>query len=116
MEEERKLYVQPSIADKLPSMVKNELARLSASKQEEFVEEYKRKKKSVGLAYLLLLVVFALHYGYIGKWGLQIVFWLTGGGLMVWWIVDIFRLPGLIQSYNKDVATEVMRNLKSISS
>ena len=46
-----KLYIPSSIADSLPSMVKNELARLSAQKQEEFVEEYKknniRKEKSV---------------------------------------------------------------------
>ena len=110
-----KLYIPSSIADSLPSMVKNELARLSAQKQEEFVEEYKRKTKSLGLAYLFLIIVFALHYGYLKKWGLQVVFWLTGGGFLVWGFIDLFRLPGLVREYNKDVAIDVLRNLKAIS-
>lgn len=112
---ENKLYVPNSIADNLPSMVRNELAKLSAQKQEEFVEEYKRKAKSIGLAYLLLIVVFALHYGYLRKWGLQIVFWLTCGGFGIWWFIDLFRLSGLVKGYNKDVATDVLRNLKAVS-
>jgi hypothetical protein len=112
---ESKLYISSSIADNLPSMVRNELAKMSAQKQEEFVEEYKRKSKSLGFAYLFLVFVFSIHYGYLGKWGLQIVFWLTGGGFLVWWFIDLFRLPGLVKDYNKDIATDVMRNLKSVS-
>jgi hypothetical protein len=116
MEQESKLYISASIADSLPSMVKNELAKLPAQKQEEFVEEYKRKAKSVGIAYLFLIVILAMHYGYLRKWGLQIVFWLTGGGFFIWWLIDLFRLAGLVKNYNKDVATDTMRNLKAMSS
>jgi len=112
---ESKLYIQSSIANNLPSMVRNELASMSAQKQEEFVEEYKRKVKSVGLAYLLLIFIFALHYGYLGKWGLQIVFWITAGGFGFWWLIDFFRTVGMVRSYNKEIAMEVMRNLKAIS-
>ncbi|MCB9323520.1 MAG: TM2 domain-containing protein [Lewinellaceae bacterium] len=89
---------------------------MPAQRQEEFVEEYKRKSKSVGLAYLFLLVILAMHYGYLGKWGLQIVFWLTGGGFFIWWLIDLFRLAGLVKDYNKDIATDTMRNLKAMSS
>lgn len=71
MEQESKLYISASIADSLPSMVKNELAKLPAQKQEEFVEEYKRKAKSVPIAYLFLLIIFSMHYGYLNRWGLQ---------------------------------------------
>lgn len=116
MEQESKLYISASIADCLPSMVKNELAKLPAQKQEEFVEEYKRKAKSVGIAYLFLIFILAMHYGYLRKWGLQIVFWLTGGGFFIWWLIDLFRLAGLVKNYNKDVATDTMRNLKAMSS
>ncbi|PKQ63740.1 TM2 domain-containing protein [Raineya orbicola] len=116
MEQESKLYISASIADRLPSMVKNELAKLPAQKQEEFVEEYKRKAKSVGIAYLFLIVILAMHYGYLRKWGLQIVFWLTGGGFFIWWLIDLFRLPGLVKNYNKDIAIDTMRNLKAMSS
>ena len=110
----QKLYIPASIADSIPSMVKNELKNLSAQKQDEFVEEYRRKQKSVGMAYLCWLV-FGLHYGYVGKWGLQIVYWLTAGGFFVWALVDLFRIPSIINNYNKDTATDVMRNLKAIS-
>ena len=111
---DNKLYISHSIADKLPSMVKNELSKMTAQKQSEFIEEYKRKAKSVGFAYLCYFV-FGLHYGYLRKWGLQLVFWITGFGILIWWILDLFRLAGLVKDYNKDVAMDVMRNLKAIS-
>jgi len=97
-------------------MVKNELAKMPAQKQEEFVEEYKRKAKSLGVAYLFLIIVLAMHYGYLRKWGLQVVFWLTGGGFLIWWFIDLFRLPGLVKNYKKDIATDTFRNLKAMSS
>lgn len=112
---EAKLFIPGSIASDLPAMVRNELAKMSAQKQEEFLEEYKRKRKSVGFGYVLLIFLFSLHYGYVGKWGLQVLFWLTGGGLVIWWFIDLFRVPGLVGNYNKDMATNVMRNLKAIS-
>jgi len=111
-----KLFVNSSIADNLPAMVKNELATLSAQKQQEFVEEYNRKKKSVALAYLLLFpFCLCLHYGYLRKWGLQLIFWFTFLGFGIWWFIDLFRTYGMVQDYNKDVAIEVIRNLKAIS-
>lgn len=109
------LYIPGSIAKKLPAMVRNELATMSAQKQDEFLEEYRRKKKSSGVAYLLWLFVFQLHYGYLKKWGLQIIFWLTGGGFLIWWFIDLFRIPGMVRNYNKDMAMDVMRSLKMIS-
>lgn len=114
--QESQLYISSSITDNLPSMVKNELAKLSPQKQEEFLEEYKRKAKSVGIAYLFLLVIFSMHYGYLKNWGLQVVFWLTFGGGTIWWIIDVFRLARLVKDYNKNIATDTMRNLKAMSS
>lgn len=106
--------IPPSIAKNLPAMVRNELAKLSPQKQEEFIEEYKRKAKSVGVAYILWLL-FGLHYAYLRKWGTQFLFWLTLGGLGVWWFVDVFRVRGIIRNYDKDIAVDVLRNLKAIS-
>jgi len=109
------LYISNSILEELPAMVRNELSSMSAQKQEEFVEEFKRKRKSVGIGYLFILLVFSTHYGYVNKWGMQVLFWLTGGGLFIWWIVDLFRIPSMVRNYNKDIATDIMRNLKAIS-
>jgi len=107
------LYISNSIANKLPSMVRNELAKMPAIKQEEYIEEYKRNIKSLGIAYLFMFFILGMHYGYIKKWGLQFVFWLTGGGFIIWFLIDIFRLPSIIRDYNKDKAIETMRNLKA---
>jgi hypothetical protein len=110
---QRSNLVPASIADNLPAMVRNELSNLSAQKQEEFVEEYRRKAKSTGVAYVLWLLL-GWHYVYLSKWGIQILFWLTLGGFFIWWLVDLFRIPGLIRDYNKDIAVDVLRNLKAL--
>lgn len=109
------LFLPSSVENNLPLMVRSELSKMPALKQQEFLEEFKRKQKSLGVGYLFLIVIFAAHYAYLNKWILQILFWLTGGGLLLWWFIDIFRLPGLVKNYNMDIATDVMRNLKAIS-
>lgn len=89
---------------------------MSAQKQEEFVEEFDRKTKSTLVAYLMMIFIIGTHYAYLKKWGLQLAFWFSAYGLGIWWIIDLFRVPGLIKDYNKDVASDIMRNLKAISS
>lgn len=101
-----------SIRDNLPAMVRNEVVKLGAQKQEEFVEEYRRKAKSSGVGYLLWFVGF--HHAYVAKWGLLILYWFTLGGLCVWWIIDLFRVSRMVADYNKDVAVDVLRNLKAL--
>lgn len=115
-QESNQLYVSKAVSDSLPSMVRNELSSLPAQKQQEFVEEFNRKKKSLGIAYLFLLVVFSAHYAYLGSWGMQILYWITGAGLGLWLLIDLFRLPSVINTYNKDTAMDIMRNLKAVSS
>lgn len=47
--------------NELPSIVKAELLKMPEEKIELFVEEYKRKKKSLVVAYIFWLL-FGLHY------------------------------------------------------
>jgi hypothetical protein len=107
-------YIPPSISADLPSMVRNELTRLSAQKQEEFIEEYRRNCKSIGMAYVCWCLL-GVQYAYHRKWGLQALYWLTGWGFMIWAVIDLFRIPSMTKSYNKDVAVDVLRNLKAIN-
>jgi len=111
---EPSILIPDSIANNLPAMVRNELVKLTPQKQEEFVEEYRRKAKSAGTAYLLWFLL-RCHYGYLGKWGIQILFWLTFGGLFVWYLIDLIRIPGMIRNHNKDVSVDVLRNLKALA-
>ena len=112
---EKELLINNSVIDNLPTMVKAELCKMSPDKQQMFVEEYNRKKKSVGLAYFFLIVCLGMPYGYLGKWGLQLVYWFTGMGFFVWFVILLFMLPGMVGNYNKDVAIDTLRNLKTLS-
>lgn len=94
-------------------MVRTELARRTPDQQEQFAEEYDRRKKTTPGAYGFWLL-FGLHYGYLGQWGMQILFWLTGGGLLLWWIVDAFRIGDLVRGHNNNVATAVLRDMTTI--
>ncbi len=107
------LLIPPSVAANLPAVVRNSLADLPATRQEEFMEEYSRRAKSAGPAYILWLFL-GMHYVYLRKWGLQVLFWMTVGGLGFWWFIDLFRVAGLVRDYNKDVATDVMRTVKAL--
>ena len=62
--------------------------------------------RSIGIAYLLLFIAGA-QYAYLNKWGTQILFWITFGGLGIWWIIDIFRLPGMIHEFNDPIFDEI---------
>jgi hypothetical protein len=50
---------------------------------------------------------------------MTVIMWLAsivtfGVAGIVWWVVDLFRMPGLVKNYNRDVAIDVLRNFKAI--
>ena len=98
----------------LPLFVRNELSNWPVNRQSEFLEEYSRKKKSVGLAYLLWFMV-GWHYAYVGKWGLLALYILSVGGFFIWMLIDIFRVPGIVREYNRDLATKTLMNMQAIT-
>ncbi len=107
------LMIPRSVAATLPAVVRNSLAELSAGRQEEFLEEYLRRSKRAAPAYLLWMLV-GFHYVYLRKWDLQFFFWLTAGGMLLWWLVDLFRVAGMVRDYNRDIATDVMRTVMAL--
>ncbi|MBP3849363.1 MAG: TM2 domain-containing protein [Prevotella sp.] len=111
------LIIEASIANILPSMVKEALSKMSESKQQQFVEEFKRKKKSTGVAYFFLLLCLGMPYGYLGKWGLQFAYWLCLAIFIgfFWMLYLLFALPGLVRDTNRDIATQIVRDLKVMS-
>ena len=55
--------------------------------------------KSSGTAYLLWFC-FGLHYAYLGKWGVQFLYWITFGGIGIWALIDLFTLSGRVANHN----------------
>lgn len=112
------LTVESTIDKFLPAMVRTELVGLPASDQEAFVEEFNRKSKGLFGTYICSIIYF--HYAFLGRWGMTGLMWLValvtiGIGGVIWWVIDLFRIPGLVRDYNRDLAITVMRNFKAVT-
>ena len=94
----------------LSAAVANEVLKMPYLQQAQFIDEYRHRSRELAIAYLFHIFLFA-HYGYLGRWGLQVAFWLTVGGAMIWWMVDIFRLPGMLREYNEWVALQLLQEM-----
>ena len=64
--------------------------------------ELQGRVKSTGTAFLFWFLLGA-HFAYLGKWGLQLIFWLTLGGLGIWALVELFLISGRVQEYNASI-------------
>ena len=106
---DRALVIPVRVASSLSRTVREQLAYLTPDQQRAFLWRYRAQAKSpmVALAFLPL----GWHYLYLRKRGLQVLFWITLGGLAAWWVLDIFRIRGLVRDYNRRVAMHVMRAL-----
>jgi TM2 domain-containing membrane protein YozV len=109
------LLIPQSVKDNLPTAITSSLGQMTSEQQSSFMEEFKRRSKSTGLAYVLW-ILFGFHYAYLGKWGTQILYWLTGAGFVIWGLIDLFRIPSIVANKNKDVAMDVLRDIKIVSS
>lgn len=108
------LVIPKSVYETLPEQVNESLSELSDEQQTRFVEAFESASKRVATAYGFYLLC-GSHYAYIGRWGTQAIWWLTLGGLGVWALIDLFRIPTLINRYNDEVAKMVTRKIKALS-
>ena len=63
--------------------------------------------KSTGTAYLLFFFLFGTHYAYLGKWGWQILFWLTLGGVGLWAFIDLLTMSGKVTRHNAKIFMQI---------
>lgn len=92
-----------------PLLVTTKLNTMDNLQKQMFYKEYNRRRKSLFVAYILLLIL-GWHYAYLKKWGSQILSIITLWGLLVWWFIDWFRLPSLIKNYNNNIAIEIIKD------
>lgn len=62
--------------------------------------------KSTEIAYLCWFFL-GCHYAYLGKWGLQILYWFTLGGLGIWALIDLFTIPSKVSTHNLIIANQI---------
>ncbi|TAD98149.1 MAG: DUF4178 domain-containing protein [Bacteroidetes bacterium] len=104
------ILIPLSMSRELPFAVNNQLLELPEEYQREFMMEYKEKKKDVVLAYVLDMTLSA-HYIYLQKYLIQFLYWFTFGGIGIWWLIDMFRLPHMVKEYNQQIADECLRDV-----
>ncbi len=93
----------------LPPTVQHTVSQMDTMSQNAFFNEYQKKRKKVSVAYILFL--FGFHYIYLRKIGLFFAYWITGAGLGIWWIVDLFRMPSIVRSANEQTARDALQTL-----
>ncbi len=96
-----------------PRSVAAAYSTLDPEIQKAFRKEYGAGKKSTLLAYLFWFFL-GFHYLYMGRVGMQLAFWFTGGGFLIWWIIDFFRVPGIVSNHNNDRARTIMAQIKQM--
>ena len=87
--------------------------RLTKEEQLAYKQEISHRRKSVLVAYLAWLLL-GWHYAYVGKWGWQCLYWFTGAGLLIWMVIDFFRIPGIVGGYNETVADTVTSQITGL--
>ena len=86
---------------------------LTTEQKAFFNEEYSRQSKSILLAYLFW-VLLGFHYIYLKNGWVQIFYWLTLGGMSIWALIDLFRIPGMVSDYNRTLANGIIQQAKTI--
>lgn len=64
------------------------------------------KMKSTGTAYLCWFFL-GVHYAYLGKWGVQFLYWFTLGGLGIWMFIDLFHIPTKVNNHNMLISSQI---------
>ncbi|MBV7440819.1 TM2 domain-containing protein [Weeksellaceae bacterium TAE3-ERU29] len=62
--------------------------------------------KSVGMAYICWFIL-GCHYAYLGKWGWQILYWITLGGFGIWAFFDLFLIPAKVNNHNRVISQRI---------
>lgn len=107
------IEIPEALKVQIPPAVLRKVAQMEEVNQEAFVAEFKKKIKSSFFAFLF--AGSGCHYLYLGKYLMCFLFWGTMGGLGIWWFVDLFRVRGMVQEYNKTVAINVLRDIQVLN-
>ena len=101
--------IATNLLNSLPKLVFDKYNQLNQVEQKAFRQFYERRKKSTVITYLLWPL--GCQYFYLNKWGIGALYLLSGGGFIVWAIVDVFRLGRVVKKTNDDIALTLLGDL-----
>ena len=99
----------------LPMTLQKGFQSFSEEDKMTFWLQYKKKRRGL-VPMLLLAVFFPIQLFFLGKLGLGIAFWLTGGGFGIWYVIEWFVTPKRVRDYNEEIALQIGRDLKLFAS
>ena len=67
---------------------------------------YESRKANPSTVWILFLFL-GWSYGSLDKIGIQILYYITLGGLGFWALIRLFTLSGAIKTYNRKIAAQV---------
>lgn len=97
----------------LRASMQNILEYLPSDAHADVIAEYNRRRKSKAIGYFAWLFL-GWHYLYLRRVGLQFAYWLTLGGLGIWWFVDLFRVGPIINRMNEDTFRDLAQQYSTI--
>jgi hypothetical protein len=94
---------------KLPQhpQIQEAYAQLLLEDRMVFEHAYALRSKGIGATYLAWMV--GSHYVYLGRQKVQFAYWFTAGGLLLWALADLFRIPGMVNEVNTTVALNALK-------
>lgn len=96
-------------------MTTNELKQMKNLTEQERAYVLTANKKDTGVTYLCWFF-FGVHYFYLNKPLTNIIYWLTLGGLGIWAIIDLFRIPSMVREHNEESVQNAVHEAKAIYS
>lgn len=94
----------------LPPTAQHVVAQMDPLTQAAFFNEYEKRRFKTFLAYIFWVCCGA-HYLYLKQLPMQIAFWVTGGGLGIWWIYNLFFMRSQVNKANEQIARECLQTL-----
>lgn len=86
------------------------LNQLSDKQKDYALTLYTAREKKKSTAYILW-ILFGVYYFYLGHPFKNILLWLLCFCFIgeIWWIVDLFRMSGMVKRKNKEILLECIK-------